>query len=49
MVDLRDLSQIIIDNGLKQVMEAQKLDSIPEPVMTIADFEKNKILVMYNL
>ena len=49
VVDLRDLSQIIIENGLKAIMQQQGLDKIPEPVMTIADFSVNKILVVYNL
>lgn len=48
VVDLRDLSQTIIENGLKEVLAAQQVsDKIPEPLNCICDFEANKILVVY--
>lgn len=50
VVDLRDLSQTIIENGLKEVLVAQQiLDKNPEPVSCICDFDANKILVVYAL
>lgn len=49
ILDMTDLSQNILDNGLKSVLQDQNSNKIPEPVTSIADFEKNKVLVLYNL